>query len=272
MNTANELAEISRQVRQEIVRLACSSRSAHIAACLSCVELLVALYFSELKIDPLSPQSFRRDRFILSKGHAAMALYTVLGMRGFFDMALLEKYGKDGSPLAKHPSKDCVPGVEVSTGSLGHGLSMGAGMALKAKMRNEDFRVFVLMSDGECNEGSVWEAAMFAAKRNLDNLIALVDYNGYQATGRCEDITALAPLADKWRSFGWQTLEIDGHDPAAVLDSFNTVRKTDSRPTLILARTVKGKGISFMENNLLWHYRPPNQEERDRALAELERP
>jgi transketolase len=269
MNNAKDLDSICRQARVEILTLASRSKSAHVASCLSCVELLVALYFSELRIDPQSPRSPERDRFILSKGHAAMALYTVLCMRGFFDSSLLAMYGRDGSALAKHPAKDCVPGVEVSTGSLGHGLSVGAGIALKAKLRNEGFRVFVLMSDGECNEGSVWETAMFAAKRELSNLIAIVDYNGYQATGRCEELTALAPLADKWRAFGWRVVEIDGHDISCILNSFEGLRRQDSGPAVILARTIKGKAVSFMENNLLWHYRPPNKEELEKALAEL---
>lgn len=270
MRDIQQLTEISRKVRRDIVELACGGRSAHVGSCLSCVELLVALYFSELDVDPARPQAPLRDRFILSKGHAAMALYTVLTARGFFDSALLEEYGRDGSLLAKHPSKDCVPGVEFSTGSLGHGLAISAGIAMTAKMKCEDFRSFVLLSDGECNEGSIWEAAMFAAKRNLDNLIALIDHNGYQATGRCEDITALAPLADKWRSFGWRVLEIDGHDIAAILDAFEALPAADSRPTAIIAGTVKGKGISFMENNLLWHYRPPDKDELATALAELD--
>ncbi len=265
-----ELLARARSVRAETVRMAHQGRTAHVACALSCVDILVALYFRSLRISPPRPTGPGDDRFILSKGHGCMSLYATLAERGFFPRSLLETYARDGSALAEHPPPTGVPGVEVATGSLGHGLSIGAGAALARAMDRRPGRVFVLLSDGECNEGSVWEGAMFAAGQRLDNLVAIVDYNKLQAMGRSNEITALAPLAEKWHAFGWSTREVDGHDIGALIEAFEGVPFARGRPSVVVAHTVKGKGVSFMEDNLEWHYRPPSAEDLRRALGELQ--
>ncbi len=257
-----DLVARARAVRRATVRMAHTGKTAHVGSALSCVDALVALYFRAMRLD--------RDRFILSKGHGCMSWYATLAQRGYFAESLLDTYAQDGSMLAEHPSPGCVPGVDVGTGSLGHGLSMGAGAALARQMDRRPGRVFVLLSDGECNEGSVWEAAMFAAGRKLDNLVAIVDYNKLQAMGRSNEVTALAPLAEKWRAFGWATREVDGHDMNSLVEALESVPFTRGRPGVVVAHTVKGKGVSFMEDDLEWHYRPPSAEDLRRALAELE--
>jgi transketolase len=196
-------------------------------------------------------------------------LYAVLAERGFMARELLADFNEDGAVLAEQPAPGCVPGLEAATGSLGHGLPLGAGMALAARLEGRAYRVFVLMSDGECNEGSVWEAAMFAPARQLGNLCAIVDYNRWQATGRSDEVLALAPLADKWRAFGWHTVEVDGHDVSAVATALRAVQPGGAEPTAIIAHTVKGKGVSFMEDDNNWHYRIPTADEVDAACAEL---
>jgi transketolase len=231
------------------------------------VDLLVALYFSVLRIDPEQPDDPARDRLLLSKGHGCMAQYGVLAELGFFPESVLDEYARDGGRLAEHPGPHCVPGIEAATGSLGHGLPMGAGMALAAKLRGAGYRVFAILSDGECYEGSVWEAALFAPTQHLDNLTAIVDYNGWSAMGRTRP--AMDPFAEKWRSFGWSVREIDGHDVAAVAAFLAETPFEPGRPSAIIARTVKGKGVSFMENDLEWHYRPPNDDDLRRALLEI---
>jgi transketolase len=243
--------------------------AAHLGSALSCVDILVAAYWDALKIDPQQPDDPDRDRFLLSKGHASAALYATLAARGFFPPEQLATYGQNGSHLAEQMSPACAPGVEAATGSLGHGLSLGLGMALAARIQHRSYRVWVLMSDGECNEGSVWEAAMFASAQALDNVTVMIDYNGWQATGRSDEIMALRPLKDKWESFGFAVRQVDGHDlkilPAALSES----TQTRGRPSCIIADTVKGKGVSFMEDNNNWHYRVPNDEELRAALVEL---
>jgi transketolase len=247
--------------------MAHAGRTPHVASALSCVDLLVALYFSALRIDPAKPEDPDRDRLLLSKGHGCMAQYGVLAERGFFPEVVLEEYARDGGRLAEHPGPHCVPGIEAATGSLGHGLPIGAGLALAAKVRGKSYRVFVVLSDGECYEGSVWEAALFAPAQRLDGLTAIVDYNGWSAMARTHP--TMEPLAEKWRAFGWSVREMDGHDVEALASALTAVPFEPGRPSAIIARTVKGKGVSFMENDLEWHYRPPNDQDLKRALLEI---
>jgi len=261
------MIESARAVRRAVLKMAYAGRTPHVGSALSCVDLLVALYFAVLRLDPARPDDANRDRLILSKGHGCMALYAVLAERGFFPKSLLNEYAQDGGRLAEHPGPRCMPGVELATGSLGHGLSVGVGLAMAARLSRRQSRVFVLLSDGECNEGSVWEAAMFAPSQRLDNLVAIVDYNKWSAMGRTE--VMLEPLAQKWRAFGWLTVEIDGHDLKAITDVLSFIPSEPGRPTAIIAHTVKGKGVSFMENNLEWHYRPPDEDDLEKALREI---
>ncbi len=257
----------ARAVRARVLRMAHAGRTPHVASALSCVDLLVALYFSALRVDPANPEDPDRDRLLLSKGHGCMAQYGVLVERGFFPEAVLEEYARDGGRLAEHPGPHCVPGIEAATGSLGHGLPIGAGLALAARVRGANYRVFAVLSDGECYEGSVWEAALFAPAQGLDGLTAIVDYNGWSAMGRTHQ--AMDPLAEKWRAFGWSVQEIDGHDVEALASVLAAIPFEPGRPSAIIARTVKGKGVSFMENDLEWHYRPPNDQDLQRALLEI---
>jgi transketolase len=261
---------IATEIRKKIVEMCAVSKSSHIGSALSTVDILVSLYFHILRIDPKRPYTDTRDRFILSKGHACAALYAVLASRGFFSKATLNRYAIDGGRLFAHATMGTIPGIEASTGSLGHGLSIGIGMAISGKYEKKNFRVFVLLSDGECNEGSVWEAAMFASHHKLDNLIAIVDYNKLQAFGRTNEVVNLEPFAEKWRSFGWSVKEIDGHDFRQLIPTFEKIPFKKSSPCLIIAHTVKGKGISFMEDKLEWHYKSPNEVELGMALKELD--
>ncbi len=265
---ALSLAAVARRARARVVRMAHDGRTPHVGSALSCVDLLVALYFARMKNDPENPRDPARDRFVLGKGHGCMAHYAVLAERGYFPVEVLNEYAQEGGRLAEHPSRDCVPGVEVAAGSLGHGLPIAAGMARAAKMRDEDHRVFTLLSDGECYEGSVWEAAVFAAVNRLDNLVCLIDFNRWSAMSRTD--TALEPLAVKWTAFGWAALEVDGHSLREILSAMEEIPAVPGRPTAIVARTVKGKGVSFMEDDLEWHYRPPNDDDLRRALVEIE--
>ncbi len=265
----DQLADVARKLRARVIEMSHQGKAPHLGSALSCVDILVSAYFAALRIDPSSPSSNDRDRFILSKGHAAAALYATLAERGFFDPALLDSYNQPGSVLPEQPAPGAVPGVEAATGSLGHGLSLGLGMALAGRLQQHDYRVFVVMSDGECNEGSVWEAAMFAAAQKLDNVWVVVDYNRWQATGRSEEIMAINPMVDKWRAFGWSATEIDGHCFDQLLTAMRPDPREAGKPTAIVARTVKGKGVSFMEDDNNWHYRIPNATELRDALAEL---
>jgi len=233
-------------------------------------ELLAVLYGKELRVDPQCPDWPERDRFILSKGHGAAALYAVLVEKGFFPKEWLETFYLNGSCLAGHATHANVPGIEISTGSLGHGLSVAAGMALAGKRDGHQHRVFALLSDGECDEGSTWEPILFAPQHKLDNLIAIVDYNKIQSLGSVKEVMDLEPFADKWRAFGWAVSEIDGHDVNAIELTLAKVPFEADRPSCIIAHTIKGKGVTFMENQLLWHYRTPQAEEFTAALKELE--
>jgi transketolase len=241
----------------------------HLGGCLSCVDILVALYFRIMSIRPEEPDWPDRDRFIMSKGHAALAQYTVLARRNYFSRDLLGTFNATGSSLTEHPVWKNLPGIEATSGSLGHGLGIGAGFALAAKIANKPYRTFILLSDGECEEGSIWEAALFASTHKLSNLVAIVDANKWQACGRTNEIMNLAPLKEKFSSFGWDTCEVDGHDVNALVDLLQRVLKSPDRPIAIIAHTIKGKGVSFMEDDNNWHYRIPTADEVVKAKKEL---
>ena len=263
-------ANLALQVRRDILSMAHRAKSAHVGSGLSIADLLAVLYGGILRVDPQRPDWCDRDRFILSKGHAAAAIYAVLAERGFFPRKWLDSFCQDGSRLAGHVTHHHVPGVEVSTGSLGHGLGIACGMSLAAKRGGRGHRVFVLLSDGECDEGSTWEAALFAPHHHLDNLVALVDYNKIQSFGTVREVLDLEPLSEKWRTFGWSVCEMDGHDHRQIEKVLSDIPAQLGRPTCVIAHTVKGKGVSFMENKLAWHYKAPNAEQLHQALAELE--
>lgn len=260
----------AKDLRARIIETSYRTGTPHLGSCLSCVDILTALYFAVLRIDPAKPRDTERDRFILSKGHAAPALFQVLAMRGFYPETMLESYGQDGGVFAEHPpTPDHLPGIEAATGSLGHGLPIGLGMALASRVQGHLYNVYAVLSDGECNEGSVWESAMMAASQHVSNLCVIVDFNKWQATGRSREVLALDPLAEKWRAFGWKAVEVDGHNMTALLHAFEQFPSADSKPTAIIAHTVKGKGVSFMEDDNNWHYRIPTAEEVVAAKKEL---
>tara|TARA_B100001248_G_scaffold260540_1_gene249062 strand:+ start:79426 stop:80241 length:816 start_codon:yes stop_codon:yes gene_type:complete len=269
MSTNRLLEEFTAQVRAKVVSLSHDARTPHLGSSLSCVDIIVALYDSILNVDPKNPEDPNRDRFILSKGHAVTTLYAVLAQKGFFKPELLKEFNQPGSPLPEHPSFWCVPGVEASTGSLGHGLSLGVGLALSARVQKQSFKTYVLLSDGECNEGSVWEAALLAPAHKLSNLCLIVDFNKWQATGRSQEVTALEPLEEKFASFGWGTQRIDGHDFSQILPALQACGQDSEKPLAIIADTIKGKGISFMEDDNNWHYRIPSEGELLEAYKEL---
>lgn len=259
----------SQHIRRNILEMAVRAKSSHIGGGFSVADILTVLYFSVLHIDPKRPEDPKRDRLIFSKGHCAAALYAALAERGFMPREILNDFFADGKLLTGHPTRHCVPGVEASTGSLGHGLSVAAGTAYAARMDKKTYRAFALLSDGECDEGSTWEAAMSAAHHKLDNLVVVVDYNRFQAFGRTDEVLNLEPFAAKWTSFGWTVKEIDGHDFVQLLDAFKNIPFVKGKPSMVIAHTVKGKGVSFMENSLDWHYKYPQGEELARALKEL---
>ena len=257
--------KISKEIRKKILKMMFDSQTAHIGSCLSCVEILTYLYFKVLR----NQLKENRDRFVLSKGHAAAALYATLAQKGFFSAKILDGYCKDGGKLHGHPTKGSVPGIEASTGSLGHGLPIGNGIALAGKKDKKNYRVFVLMSDGECDEGSNWEAALFAAHHKLDNLTAVIDYNKLQAFGRTNEVLNLEPFADKWKAFGWQVKEVNGHNFSEIKRAFIKIPFRKGKPSLIIAHTIKGKGVSFMENKLEWHYKSLTKDEYEKAIKSL---
>ena len=262
------LVSAAARIRGRIIQLSHQAKTPHLGSSLSFVELLVYLYWDFLKINPENAKDPARDRFVLSKGHGITTLYAVLAERGFFPPELFEDYAQAGSPLPEHPSPRCVPGIEAATGSLGHGLSVATGIALASKMNAIPHGVVTLLSDGECNEGSTWEAALLAPVHNLDNLIAIVDFNKWQATGRSSEVTALEPLEEKFESFGWNSIRIDGHDFRQIRSALATAKNSE-KPFAIIADTVKGKGIKMMEDDNNWHYRIPSKEEVDSAFEEL---
>ncbi len=270
METVADLEQLARRMRIAIIKMIGEAGSGHPGGSLSEVELLTALYFRVLRHDPARPQWRDRDRFILSKGHGCPALYAVLAEAGYLDPAVLHTLRKLGSPLQGHPDKRMLPVLEASTGSLGQGLSIGIGVALAARLDALDYHTFVMTGDGEIQEGQNWEAAMFASYHKLGNLTLIVDYNQQQLDGFIKDILEVAPLAEKFRSFGWNAVEIDGHNFAEVVPALENARANPTpKPTAVIARTVKGKGVSFMENNPKWHGIAPKKEEVEAALKEL---
>lgn len=264
-----DLEQMARRIRFKLIEMSNRAGTPHLGSALSCVDILVAAYFTAVRIDERKPDDPLRDRCILSKGHAATALYATLAERGFFPKEWLDTFAQHGSPLAEQPAPNCAPGVELATGSLGHGLPVGIGMAMAARIQKRDYRVFVIMSDGECNEGSVWEAAMFAPATELEKLMVIVDYNKWQATGRSNEVMALSPLVKKWEAFGWSASEIDGHDMAGLVEAMSRVPNGSGKPIALIANTIKGKGVSFMEDDNNWHYRVPKPDEVAAARKEL---
>ena len=264
-----KLKKLSNNLRFSVIKMSNKTKAAHLASSLSCIDIITTIYNSILKLDIKNPKWQLRDRFILSKGHAAAALYVALEHKKIISKNQLDSYTKSGSLLEEHPSPK-LPGVEAATGSLGHGLSIGCGIALSSKIKKKNFMTYVLMSDGECNEGSVWEAALFASAKKLNNLCAFVDYNKWQATGKSKNILNLDSLTKKFNQFGWKVLEIDGHNHDLIYKSCILAKKEKLKPTIIIANTIKGKGVSFMENDNNWHYRIPSIQEVKLAKKELE--
>jgi transketolase len=266
--TTSRTEDLALRIRRHAVRMTNRGGSSHVGSILSMTDIIAVLYGAVLRVDPAAPRDPARDRFVLSKGHAGAGVYAALAETGFLDPAVLERHCADGSILSGHVSHKGVPGVELSTGSLGHGLPVAAGMALAARLKRQDWRVFTVMSDGECDEGSVWEAAMFAGFRRLDNLVAIVDYNKIQSLASTHETLDLEPFADKWRAFNWLVTEVDGHDHGALHGALGGAAGR-GRPTCVIAHTTKGKGVSFMENSVLWHYRTARGDEYAAAMREL---
>lgn len=269
MDKIEELKEKAKEIRKDIIKMTCAAGSGHPGGSLSAADIVTALYFHELRLDPSRPEWPDRDRFVLSKGHAAPVLYAALAERGFFPVEELMTLRKLGSRLQGHPDMRKVPGVEMSTGSLGQGLSTANGMAIAANLDQKDYRVYALLGDGEIQEGQIWEAAMAAAHYKLDNVTAFLDHNGFQIDGPVQEVMSPEPVADKWRAFGWHVIVIDGHDIKRILDALDEAKTIKGKPTMIVAETVKGKGVSFMENQVGWHGVAPKPEEAEKALAEL---
>ena len=265
-----KLKIVARDIRKDTLRMIADAKSCHVGSCFSCIDILTALYFHSLRINTQNPLWPQRDRFIMSKGHGVAALYVTLAKRGFCSPDVLQHYAKDGSLLAGHVTCTAMPGIEASTGSLGHGLSIGVGMALALKKDQPQSKVYVLLSDGECDEGSTWEAALSAGHFRLDNLVAIVDYNKIQSYGAVAEVMGLEPFADKWRAFRFAVKELDGHDIPALIAAFDSLPLQRGKPTLILAHTTKGKGVSFMENKMEWHYHTPTMQQVDLAIEELD--
>ncbi len=266
-----ELEKMAVAVRCDIIDMICTASAGHPGGSLSATDVVTALYFRVMRIDPENPDWPDRDRFILSKGHACPVWYAALAERGYFDKSHLKTLRQMGSILQGHPDMNKTPGIDMTAGSLGHGLSAGLGMALSAKLQQKDYHVFVVIGDGESQEGSIWEAAMAAPRFKLDNLTAILDYNHLQNDYSVDDIMPIDPVADKWQAFGWNVIDIDGHDMAQVVQALEEAKSHQGAPTIIVANTVKGKGVSYMENVCEWHGKAPCQEEADQALEELRR-
>jgi len=265
----HDLERTAAMIRRMVLRMIYKAQSGHLGGSLSAVEILTALLFSEMRIDPENPSWTERDRLVPSKGHCAPAIYAALSLRGIIAPETLDNLRQTGCILQGHPCMKAVPGIDISTGSLGHGLSIGLGMALAAKLKKQDFHVYVLLGDGELDEGQNWEAAMAVSKYKLSNLTAIVDRNRVQLDGPTEDIMPLEPLLDKWQAFNWRALTVDGHNIGAVVAALRKARMEKGAPAVIIANTIKGKGVSFMENSHLWHGKPPNREEFEKAMTEL---
>jgi transketolase len=260
---------LAKKIRLHALNMTSLGGSSHIGSIFSMADILAVLYGKILRVDPKNPKWEDRDRFILSKGHAGGGVYAALAESGFFDVEKLKTHYQDGSDLSGHVSHKGIPGVELSTGSLGHGLGVGTGMAMAAKLDGRDNKVVVLLSDGECDEGSNWEAILFASHHKLDNLVAIIDYNKLQSLATVKTTLNLEPFATKWRAFGWQVVEADGHNHEDLIAKLSNLPAKKNKPTVVIAHTTKGKGVSFMENQVLWHYRTARGEEYDAALQEL---
>ena len=269
--SVKELEQMAVVIRCDIIDMICTAAAGHPGGSLSAADVVTALYFRVMRIDPKNPDWPDRDRFILSKGHACPVWYAALAERGYFDKSHLKTLRQMGSILQGHPDMRKTPGIDMTAGSLGHGLSAGLGMALSGKLQQKDYHVFVIIGDGESQEGSIWEASMAAPNFKLDNLTAILDYNHLQNDYSVDDIMPIHPAVDKWRAFGWHVLDIDGHDMAQVVAALEEAKSHKGKPTMIVANTVKGKGVSYMENVCEWHGRAPCQEEADQALEELRR-
>ena len=268
-NSKKELAKIACNVRMGIIEGTFNAKSGHPGGSLSIADILTYLYFREMNVDAAAPVKADRDRFVLSKGHAAPALYAVMAQKGYFPVEELKTLRKVGSRLQGHPSMNYLPGVDISTGSLGQGISAACGMALGAKLKGDAFRVYTILGDGEIGEGQVWEAAMYAAAKKLDNLVAFVDNNNLQIDGTVEEVNSPYPIPEKFASFGWNVVEIDAHNFDEIESALENAKATKGKPTAIIAKSVKGKGVSFMENQVNWHGSAPNAEQYEIALAEL---
>lgn len=268
--TVQVISTRAKEMRKHIVKMITESKSGHPGGSLSAADIVATLYFKEMKLDAANPHDPKRDRFVLSKGHAAPVLYAALAEKGFFPVEELMTLRKINSRLQGHPDMKKVPGVDMSTGSLGQGLSAANGMALAGKMDGLDYRVYAVLGDGELEEGQVWEAAMLAAHYKLDNLVAFIDHNHLQIDGAIEKVMSPEPVADKWRAFGWNVLEINGHDIPQIIQALDTARQTKGGPTMIVAETIKGKGVSFMENQAGWHGNAPKPEQLEQCLSDIE--
>ena len=269
-NLKLSLQKTACKVRMGVIKSTLAAKSGHPGGSLSIADILTYLYFKEMNIDPKNPKMENRDRFVLSKGHAAPGLYSVLANRGYFEVEELETLRHLGSRLQGHPDMKNIPGVDMSSGSLGQGISTACGMALSSKHFNSGFRVYTIVGDGEAEEGQVWEAAMFAAAKKLDNLVAFIDYNGLQIDGSVEEVNSPAPFDTKFEAFGWNVITIDGHNFQEIESALNAARECKGKPTAIIAKTTKGKGVSYMENQVSWHGAAPNAEQAEIALGELE--
>ncbi len=259
--------ELSKAIRSETLKMVYNAKASHIGGAFSMTDILAVLYERILKVDAQDPESSNRDRFFLSKGHACTSLYATLALKGFFPMELLNSYSKNDSILLSHTSHK-IPGVELSTGSLGHALGVACGVALAGKIKNAKWRVYALLSDGELDEGSNWEAILFAPQHQLTNITLIIDYNKIQSLGNVKDVIDLHPLNDKFKAFNWNVIEVDGHDHEALHSAFT--EGTNTQPTVIIAHTIKGKGVDFMENKLLWHYKSPDQEQFEQGLSQIQ--
>ncbi|MBU5438498.1 transketolase [Tissierella sp. MSJ-40] len=269
MDKYMDLKQIACNIRVDIIKMLEKSKSGHPGGSLSAAEILTALYFKEMKVDPKNPHWADRDRFVLSKGHGAPVLYAALAQKGYFPMEELDHLRKIDSMLQGHPDMKGTPGVDMTTGSLGQGLAAANGMALAGKIDNKDYRVYALLGDGEVQEGIIWEAAMFAAHYNLDNITVFLDHNGLQIDGANKDVMNIEPIDEKFKAFGWNVLNINGHCFEEIFKAIEEAKNTKGKPTIIIAKTIKGKGVSFMENQVGWHGTAPSAEEADKALEEL---
>ena len=270
ITSVQALENISKEIRRSTIEQIYKAQSGHPGGSLSCADILTVLYFNQMNINPKDPNAEGRDRLVLSKGHSSPALYATLARKGYFDKSLLTDFRKINSNLQGHPDMNKVPGVDMSSGSLGQGLSVANGMALNSKMDESGYRVYCILGDGELEEGQVWEAAMTANKYKLDNLCVIVDNNNLQIDGTIEEVMSSYPIDEKFKSFGFQVINIDGHNYQEIIDAFDVARNVKGKPVCIIAKTIKGKGVSFMENKAEWHGKAPNKEQYEQAMKELE--